>query len=60
MKFLVDSSDKWIGSIYCIVIVLICSFFLLNLVLAVIMQSFSVLHKKDTFHKLDEEKEILI
>jgi len=60
MRFLVDSSDKWIGGFFCIIIVILCSFFLLNLVLAVIMQSFSVLHKKDTFHKLDEEREILI
>jgi hypothetical protein len=60
MQFIIDSSDYYVGAVFCIVIVIICSFFLLNLILAVIMQSFSVLHKKDLFLKMDEEKRELI
>jgi hypothetical protein len=47
MYNLMDCSNYWLAGIYCCLIVLLCSFFVLNMVLAVIMQSFSTLHKKE-------------
>lgn len=35
-----DASTKWMAEIFCIMLVLVGSFFLLNVILAIIMDSF--------------------
>jgi uncharacterized membrane protein len=53
---LMDSSNYWLSGIYCCLIVILCSFFLLKLILAVILQSFQALHKKDEEKEMEEEQ----
>jgi hypothetical protein len=53
---LMDSSNYWLSGIFCCLIVILCSFFLLKLILAVILQSFQALHKLDEEAEMQEEQ----
>ena len=52
-----DSSHEQIAGAFLCIIIVFCSFFLLNLILAVIMQSFSFLHKKEFIEKIESARQ---
>lgn len=51
-----DAYSKWFVSIYFILCVIICSFFLLNLTIAVMLKKYEELDKKD--HDSKHKKEL--
>lgn len=54
-----DSSNRFFASIFCQIVVGSGSFFLLNLILAVIMKSFAEIHEKKWEEKFKQEQEKL-
>jgi len=57
MYNLSDASQSWMAIVFCVLLVVVGSFFLLNVILAVIMDAFTKNNNEDT-EAIDEQKAI--
>jgi hypothetical protein len=53
---LANGGNAWIAIIFCVTLVIFGSFFLLNLVLAVIMQAFITNREREKYAKYEEDE----
>jgi len=60
MYNLSDASTAWMAIIFCLLLVIVGSFFLLNVILAVIMDSFTEANDTKKHEKLEQEKRKLL
>jgi hypothetical protein len=58
MYNLIDSSQGWMAILFCVLLVVVGSFFLLNVILAVIMDAFDDIDKNSLINDSRKRKEI--